>query len=71
MLDRVLRGLLWTTVMGLISACAVGSLLLGYGGLMRLIGGDSAGGGGMMAGGLAAAGVAWGLCRNANDLMDR
>jgi hypothetical protein len=71
MLDRLLNGALWLAVMGLITATAGASLLLGYRGLFNLCAGRYPSGGIAVGVGLALAGASYLLCRHGNDLMDR
>ncbi len=71
MMDRLLVTLLNLTVVTLITAVAAASLILGYSGLLLLLGAHFVGGSAYMT---AATGFALGalvLVRNRNDLVDR
>jgi hypothetical protein len=71
MLDRLLNGILWLTIMALITSTAGAALILGYRGVFGLCAGRYPTGGVALAVGVALAGGSYLLCRNANDLMDR
>ena len=71
MFDRLLSSALWLTVMGMISATAGASLILGYRGLFNLCAGRYPGGAIAVASGIVLASAAYLLCRHCNDLMDR
>lgn len=71
MFDRLLNSALWLVVMGMISATAGGSLILGYRGLFNLCAGRYPGGAIAVATGLVLAAGTYLLCRHCNDLIDR
>jgi hypothetical protein len=71
MTDRILSRCLWLSVMGLIGGSAMGSLILIYSGLFRLITRQLEVGGIVTASGIALAGACWVLCKHSDDLIDR
>jgi hypothetical protein len=71
MTDRILSRCLWLLVMSLIAGSAMGSLILIYSGLFRVIMRQFEEGGIVAAAGAALAGVCWALCRHSDDLIDR
>ena len=70
MMDRLLICTLQLTIVGMICACAIGSMIAGYHGLLQLIGGQVAGGG-WVAFAVILGVVTYQLSRNRNDLVDR
>lgn len=70
MIDRLLARTLSWTVMGLIVAAAMGALLLGYRGLLRIVGSRPEEGVGPMALGVILATICIGLCRHRHELAD-
>jgi hypothetical protein len=58
----------WIAVMGLVSAMGLGSLVLGYGGMLTMMSGSISGLGPVAVGLLLGVG-AWALCRHRRDLM--
>jgi hypothetical protein len=71
MLDRFLNGALWFAVMVLISASAIGALLLSYHGLFDICAHRYHSGGSSVTIGVFLGIGSYLLARNANDLMDR
>ncbi|MDB5321258.1 MAG: hypothetical protein JWN40_2889 [Phycisphaerales bacterium] len=71
MTDRILSRCLWLIIMSLIAGSAVGSLVLIYSGLFRLIMRQFDTGGLVVGAGTALATACWALCRHSDDLIDR
>jgi hypothetical protein len=69
--DRILSRCLWLLVMSLIAGSAMGSLILIYSGLFRVIMRQFEAGGVVTVAGVALAAACWALCRHSDDLMDR
>ena len=70
MMDRFLARTLNFTVMSLIVASAVGALLLGYRGLLRVFSSRPEEGVGAMVAGVGLAAVCIMLCRHRHELAD-
>ena len=70
MMDRLLARTLSLTVMTLIVASAVGALLFGYRGLLRVLGSRPEEGVGAVAIGVGMAAVCFMLCRHRHELAD-
>ena len=70
MIDRFLSRTLNLTVMGLIVATAAGALLLGYRGLLRVVGSRPADGVVLLVLGVVLAIVCVLLCRHRHELAD-
>ena len=70
MMDRFLARTLNVTVMTLIVASAVGALLLGYRGLLRLLGSRPGDGVGAVVAGIGLASVCFMLCRHRHEIAD-
>ena len=71
MTDRLLTRCLWLLIMSLIAACAMGSLILIYSGLFRLITRQFESGGVIATSGAALGAACWVLCKHSDDLIDR
>jgi ABC-type Fe3+-siderophore transport system permease subunit len=71
MTDRILSRCLWLIVMSLIAGSAMGSLMLIYSGLFRVIMRQFEVGGVVTGAGVALAAACWALCRHSDDLIDR
>ena len=69
MMDRLLVYTLQLTIVGLICACAIGSLIAGYQGFLMLLTRQT--GGGWIALSLGLGIFSYQLCRHRNDLVDR
>jgi hypothetical protein len=70
MIDRVFSNALGLTVLSLISACAMGSLLLVNSGLLEILAGHAAGGSARVALGVAVGVASYRLCRHRHELAD-
>src|SRR4051812_39767908 len=70
MIDRLLIYALQFTIVGLISASAVGWMIAGFQGFLQLLA-QKPGGGGWIALSLGLGITAYQLCRHRNDLVDR
>jgi len=71
MTDRLLSRCLWLVVMFLIAAAAIGSLILIYSGLFKLITRQFEDGGANTGAGVVLAAGCWALCKHSDDLIDR
>jgi hypothetical protein len=71
MTDRLLSRFLWTTIMGLIAASAMGCLVLLYSGLFRLITLQFEAGGVVTGAGILLGVACWLICKHSDDLIDR
>jgi hypothetical protein len=71
MTDRILSRCLWLIIMSLIAGSAIGSLILIYSGLFRLIMRQFDMGAMVVGAGTALAAGCWALCRHSDDLIDR
>ena len=71
MTDRILSRCLWLMVMSLIAGSAMGTLMLIYSGLFRIIMRQFETGGILTAAGAALGAACWALCRHSDDLIDR
>ena len=70
MMDRFQARILNFTVMGLIVASAIGALLLGYRGLLRVVSGRPDEGVGAVVVGVALAVICFMLCRHRHEIAD-
>ena len=70
MTDRLLARILNVTIMGLIVAAAVGSLLLGYRGLLQLVGSRPGDGVRPLLAGVGLAAACMFMCRHRHELAD-
>ena len=71
MIDRLLHGLLWLTIIGLITGVSGISLFLGYGGVLHLISGRFPDGTAFLSMSLLLGAGAFTLSRHGNELIDR
>jgi hypothetical protein len=71
MTDRLLCRCLWLVIMALIAGAALGSLILIYSGLFKLLGLQLGAGGAVTGAGIALGVGAWVLCKHSDDLIDR
>lgn len=71
MTDRLLARCLWLLIMTLIAGSAMGSLILMYSGLFKLIGRRFEVGGAVVGAGIVLGVGAWLLAKHSEDLMDR
>jgi hypothetical protein len=70
MMDRLLARALNLTVMGLIVASAIGALVLGYRGLLRIVGSHPGDGVAPLVLGIGLAVLCIALCRHRHELAD-
>ena len=71
MLDRIVYGALWLTVMGLIMCSAAAALLVGCRGMFAVFARHYPGGIAMIGSGILLGTTTYFLCRYGDDLMDR
>ncbi|HEY7119053.1 MAG TPA: hypothetical protein VH475_20855 [Tepidisphaeraceae bacterium] len=71
MTDRLIFRCLWLLIMALIAGAGMGSLILIYSGLFKLLGRQFEAGGTVVGAGVILGVGAWVLCKHSDDLIDR